>query len=159
MILGSGGQTDDRRRLEFEIAAYYSIKYTPRDEFGCLFFKDWNEEEWLKFDSLMIGVVRFYMENGVIPPTPINLIENKLKQATHPDFILFMDENVVPDIRYDKSKLIEEFKKDCPSQKFLSANMFKKWIDKWAETRGYKPDHYKSNGQAMVFFCKSPSSQ
>ena len=50
MVKGTGGNTDERRRIEFEIAPYYSADFTPRNEFGHVFFEDWDKSEWEQFD-------------------------------------------------------------------------------------------------------------
>jgi hypothetical protein len=152
MVKGTGGSADERRRLEFEIAPHYTTNYTPLDEFGHRLFDDWNINQWQLFDNLMLRCVNYYMNKGIVPPPQINLKVNKLKMATDPDFIVFMDDTIELDITYDKSTLIDTFRQLSPSNRFLTANTFKKWIDVWADGRAYKPIHTKSNGNYKVRF-------
>lgn len=155
MVRGTGGSTDERRRIEFELYPYYSNGKSPKTEFGHIFFDDWDIKEWQLFDMLMVSCVSFFMINGLINPPQINLAENKLKMATDHEFVLFMDGTIQPNSTYDKAVLSDDFKSLCPSQRSLSAISFKKWIDSWAKHRGLFVQHFKSNGRAMVTFLEN----
>lgn len=157
MIKGSGG-SDARRKIEFEIAPYYSTTLAPKDEFGHIFFEEWDVKEWILFDNLMLRCVWTFINNGITMPPMINLKENKLKMDTNPDFIVFIDQVIEIEVPVDKTQLLEEFKRLCPDHRNLSGIAFKKWIDIWAEDRNYLADHYKSNGYAMLRVSTKSSS-
>lgn len=71
-IQGEGG-SHDRRKFELELSSYFSSKRTPVDEFGHMFFEDWDSEEWQKFDNFMIYCTIQYMKKGLITFKMINL--------------------------------------------------------------------------------------
>lgn len=154
MVKGTGGDTDERRRIEFEVAPHYSKLHTPFDEFNQIFFDDWKDKEWNLFDNLMLRSVLYFIRNGIIEPPKINLIENKLKISTDSEFVVFMDSTIELEIVYDKAELIVDFIKVSPKQRNLSKIEFKRWIDSWADARGIEAYHYKSNGKALVKFTK-----
>lgn len=54
-----------RRFTEFKFKPYYSIDLTPKDEFGCLFFDDWNSKEWNKFYSFVFRCVYLFKTTGL----------------------------------------------------------------------------------------------
>jgi hypothetical protein len=157
MIKGSGS-SDERRKIEFEIAPYYSTTLAPKDEFGHIFFEEWDVKEWILFDNLMLRSVWSFINNGITMPPMINLKENKLKIATDPDFIDYIDEAIQFEVPYDKAELLAEFKQQSPNNRNLSGRTFKDWIDIWSEYRNYVARHYKSNGRAMLIVSPKGSS-
>ena len=54
-----------RRFTEFKFKPYYSIKLSPKDEFGQLFFDDWDVDEWNRFYSFFYRCVFDYLKNGL----------------------------------------------------------------------------------------------
>lgn len=86
-----GGSAKDRV-LEYELSDYYSEKFSPFQEFGQWFLRDWNDLEFSYFDNFMLRSVQFYLKNGLQKPESINLEARKLKEQTAPEFIEFMDE-------------------------------------------------------------------
>lgn len=67
------GASAKDRVLEFELADHYNADFSPEDEFGVWFFRDWDETDWLKFDNFMINCLTSYLKEGVIEADPINL--------------------------------------------------------------------------------------
>lgn len=53
------------RFCEFKIKPYYSVSFSPKDEFKQSFFEDWNNSEWNKFYSYVFRCVRHYLVNGI----------------------------------------------------------------------------------------------
>ncbi len=53
------------RFYEYKIKPYYSVSYTPKDEFDQAFFEDWDKLEWDKFYSFVFRCVRYYLVNGI----------------------------------------------------------------------------------------------
>ncbi|MBF0406455.1 MAG: DUF3854 domain-containing protein [Candidatus Riflebacteria bacterium] len=85
MIMAEGGSADGRK-AEYEIAPYFSKDHTPKDEFGRLFFDEWDEAEWARFDNFMLDCVQLYLEKSLITADPINLVQRKIVQRTHIEF-------------------------------------------------------------------------
>ena len=149
MIGGADGDTDKRRRIEFEVSAYYSANYTPIDDFKHTFFDDWDEAEWKLFDNLMLRCVAYYMKNGIVTTASDNLLENKLKMRTHPEFIEFIEDNYKLGVAFDKAELLDNLKYNSPDLKHTSGTTFKRWLDIYTNAKGLLIKHYKSNCRAM----------
>jgi len=77
-IKGKGG-SHDARRFELELSGFFNDKYAPSDLFGHMLFDDWDDAEWSRFDNFMIECLKKYLENGLIPYTPISLPLKKLQ--------------------------------------------------------------------------------
>jgi hypothetical protein len=54
------------RFTEFKIKPYYNINFRPRDEFGKLFFDEWDGVEWNKYYSFIFRCVNLYLKHGLI---------------------------------------------------------------------------------------------
>jgi hypothetical protein len=67
-----------RRAKVFEFSNFFSPEHTPREEFGHLIFKDWDNDEWNRFYNLLFVCVQVYMENGILEVRTSEKI--KLKQ-------------------------------------------------------------------------------
>lgn len=161
MVLGSGGYSEDRRKIEIEITPYYNADFTPVDDFGCKFFSDWDEAEWNSFYLNMAFYCQKYIREGVINCPPINLGENKLKAKTNPSFVEFADSNFVfPDnstqIVKNKSELYNTFRDRYPIESRNVSNIkFKKWIDVYCKVRNLVAHHYKSDSNNMLRITKN----
>src|SRR5690606_35613136 len=139
VVKGSGGSSDERRRVEIEIAPFYSMDNTPMMEFGCRFFDDWDEEMWNVFFNQMFIYCQWYIKYGIVTCPSINLKENKLKSETSIDFVEFADCNFVfseeiNNIKKDKTELYEAFRaKYQYESRTLTPVTFKKWLDRYAK--------------------------
>ena len=73
------GASHERRVFEVEIANYFNDKHTPEKEFKHLFFSDWDDEEWARFDNFMIRCIQYYLKNGLVDSNKVNLAYRKLR--------------------------------------------------------------------------------
>ena len=112
IVKGPGGNADIRRRSEFEVAAHYNLRHQPVDDFGKLFFDEWDDDEWGRFDSFMIECAQEYLRKRLIIAPPINLAKNRLIVETSKEFVEFMDGNLVVNKKMDKRDLEEAFEKE-----------------------------------------------
>lgn len=85
----NGGSARDRA-IEFELSEHYSESYSPEMEFGHWFFRDWNADEWSKFDNFLIACLHLFLKEGLIEAPAINLYRRKLIDETNEDFVAFM---------------------------------------------------------------------
>lgn len=165
IVRGTGGNSEDRRKVEFEVSPYYRVEQTVMEKFGHRFFDDWFLDEWIKFDNFMIECVQIFLNNGIIEPNPINLQRNRLVMDTHPKFITFLEsaletpsdydgEEVNGYMRFNKTSLFRKFVRTNPECNTVSPILFKKWIDRYCNIKGIEVDHSKSNGLSIVKFKK-----
>ncbi|MDI6031901.1 hypothetical protein QLS91_02320 [Flavobacterium sp. LB2P84] len=54
------------RFIEYKFTNYYTTSHTPKDEFSCVFFQDWNADEWNRFYSFVFRCVKLYLQKGII---------------------------------------------------------------------------------------------
>lgn len=161
-----GGSAKDRV-LEFELAEYYSSEFSPFDEFGCWFFADWDETEWLKFDNFMVNCISIYLKHGLIEAPQINLEKRKQIEHTNRDFVEFMDEKIktgqlVKGKDYDKRILHNEFLEAFDGYRedrwFKRPANFTKYLKTYAsyssELKG-KIMEKRSNGKSYIKFEKN----
>lgn len=134
-VKGTGGSTDVRRRCEYEVANYYNADHQPIDDFGKHFFDDWNTDEWNAFDTLMMDCVQVYFQNGLITPDPINLIKNKLVNATCAELVDYMEGLVKIDNWIDKREYHKGFIEKYPIHKNVSPHQFTKWLKAYADSK------------------------
>jgi hypothetical protein len=154
IVKGTGGESDQRRLIEFEFSDYYNIKRTPLSEFNKRFFDDWDEEEWSKFYLYMIKCTQSFLAKGIIQPESINLDRNKFMSNTSQDFILF-SEGFNVNTKYNKGELYEKFLTDFPGNRGrITKHAFKKWLDHYGNYAKLEVDHSKSNGSAFVEFME-----
>jgi hypothetical protein len=154
VVLGSGGTTDARRRYEFEVANYFSDTYAPIDEFGNLFFDEWNQDEWNRFDLLMMKNAQAFLLNGLIEATPINLTKNKLICCINPEFRVFSTKEFTTDEWLKKDILFSKFKSEYPIHSGMSPHLFTKWIKEHGKVHGLLYDS-KNPGGLQQFILKS----
>lgn len=161
-----GGSAKDRV-IEFEVADYYSEKFSPETEFGRWMFRDWDAEEWARFDNFMMQCVYEYFRLGVLLPSTINLDVRKLRNDTAPEFINFMQDLTIQHLQTYKKKdlynlFLEEIKVGADNQrrdelKFMSQRIFTKFLRLWAQ---YRPElagycEYRSNGNDYIRFFEN----
>lgn len=157
-----GGSSKDRV-VEFELADYYSATRKPQDVHGCYFFRDWDEQEWLRFDNFMLQCVSDYLRAGIIMPDTINLEARKLLEETAPEFIAWMEDlEIEHEKDYDKYDLFNRFAKleehtnkpTLSGFQWLKQRTFTEWLHDWARYRpemaGYR--EWRSSGKEMIRF-------
>ena len=135
------GNSFARRKWELELHQHYSKSYTPQDEFGRLFFGDWDDDEWCNFDNYMIGCLQLYLRKGLIRSQFVNLKVRQLSAETSHDFIEWCglldnaskNDKLMPGIKLNKNELYFDFINEYPdygpkSKLTISRTRFYKWL-------------------------------
>ena len=155
IVRGTGGNTDVRRRCDFEVSNHYSADRTPFDEFGNSFFEDWDADEWNSFYTFMISCVLKYFEHGLIIPEPINLKKNGLINSTSLEFTSFMETGIIEADKWIcKKTVLALFIEQFPIYRNLSPHMFTKWMKTYAKSEGLIYED-KSSGGEYTFYLKT----
>lgn len=165
------GASAKDRVLEFELADHYNANFSPEDEFGVWFFRDWDRFEWLKFDNFMIECLCLYHDYGVMEATPINLDKRKQIQHTSADLVEFLDEKIRQgELRngfdYDKKTLHSEFLEEYPDYKddkwYKTSKNFTLHLKTFAsysvDLKG-KIEERRSNGKSFIRFGEIEKQQ
>ncbi|QGH72860.1 MAG: VirE protein [Podoviridae sp. ctrTa16] len=153
------GNSFARRKWELELHQYYTKSYTPLDEFGKLFFGDWNDEEWCEFDNYMIGCLRGYLKTGLVKSQFVNLNIRQLSAETSHEFIEWCgliggmqgSQIIQLDTRLYKNELyfnfIEEYPDYAPKSRLtISRTRFYKWLESYAK---FKTNELPEEGRDM----------
>tara|TARA_R110002051_G_C8734761_1_gene498331 strand:- start:139 stop:2559 length:2421 start_codon:yes stop_codon:yes gene_type:complete len=135
------GNSFARRKWELELYQHYTKGYTPQDEFGKLFFGDWDTDEWCVFDNYMIQCLQLYLKEGLIESPFVNLKIRQLSAETSHDFIEWCGllkgtephQQLVPGIKNYKNELYFDFVNEYPdyapkSKMTISRIRFYKWL-------------------------------
>ena len=145
------GGSFERRMFEVELSSYFGAAHSPRDEFGCMFFDDWDDKEWARFDQYMINCLQYYLKNGLMTYEQKNLKLRKLINQTAFEFVEYMDSKkyyMGQRINYKTEK--EEFIASYEDfAKWLQQRMFNKWIKSYLDFKGYESKSIVSNGIRM----------
>ncbi len=81
-----------RRQYNVDIHHHFNYRYRPVDEFGHTFFTDWDEEEWLKFDTFMLLCVKFYLANSIAHyPEEVNMKKDAIRATNQTFYEWFED--------------------------------------------------------------------
>jgi len=129
--ISGSGNSYERRKWELEFFAHYSKSYTPHDEFGKLFFAEWDEDEWCKFDNYMLKCLQIYLTSGFKAAPFKNLKDRKFEGSTKREFVTFIKENksMIPfDSKINSNSLRIEFILQNPDFSKLSHSKWNKWM-------------------------------
>ena len=165
------GSSAKDRVIEFELANYYKVGFSPKDEFGAWFFTDWDDKEWLAFDNFMMGCLSLYLHYGILECDPINLNKRKQISETNRDFVEFIDDNIEKGklrrgIDIDKTSIHLEFLSEYPDYKedkwLKRTGNFIKYLKYYAtysdELKGPIKER-KSNSRTYISFGKSDENE
>lgn len=155
LIKGDGGNSDLRRRYEFEIANHYNKDSTPEMEFGKRFFsKDWGEDQWNKFYLFMMTCLQDYLINGLIEVDSINLKNTKVSSKSCPEFINYAENFFRVNEWMDKRESQKIFEELFPDIKLESPHRFTKWISDYSIDKGYEYKLNSSGGEYRFMLVK-----
>lgn len=149
------GNSHERRRFELEISQYYNKSRTPLDEFKKMMFVEWTKEDFMNFDSFIFECCQYFLANGLVKQELINLNEKRLMAETNIDFLNFMS-----DFSFEvtsKSDLFNKFVSEYDEyagQKYFSKQLFSKWVNIYAENKGYSTEDYSYNSVRHYKFTK-----
>jgi hypothetical protein len=134
------GASDKDRCIEFELANYFSDRRSPEQEYGHWFFRDWNQDEWTRFDNFMILCTMTYLRAGIMQPKTINLERRKLMDHCSREFVEWMDDlirtgTIKPGDWYDQKQLNDDFMAmyhDYRNDKRHTQRRFNRWLQNYA---------------------------
>lgn len=151
-IKGTGSSFEDRMLL-IEFSDYYNQYHRPKDDFGCMFFDEWDETEWNKFDNFMMNCLWFFLQNGLVKQEPINIEMKKLIAETAEEFIVYAERNITLNVEYDKKTgLYQPFKSKHFDEVDVTPRTFNKWLRLYGSYKGYESKEREANGQGYIRF-------
>jgi len=146
--------TDDSsvdRQFVVEFSDYYNAQYKPKDEFGHLFFDEWNDHQWTAFYNYMVECCKYYFQNGLKSYAYVNLTRKKLIDSTAPEFEEFINDLPV-NTEYNRKELLESFKKEYEDFGQIKQNTFSKWTKIYADLYNFSLLERRSSGKSYITF-------
>ncbi len=142
-----------RRQFVLEFSDYFSIRYSPEDEFGHRFFDDWCDNEWCRFYKFMIGCLQFYLANGLVDYKRVNLDVKKLIESTSEEFLEFA-EDLVKDTWYDKRETYRKFLETYPdfTNNKMEQRKFTSWLKVFAKVKGWSFFQRRTVNERLFIF-------
>lgn len=153
-ILGRGGSFE-RRKIEFEFSDHYNRNHSPHDEFGHDFFTEWTEGEWNKFYNFLFYACNLYLKTGILEGPSINGELKLLLHSTSPEFLEFVQEEIVVGVEYNKKDLFNIFTERYSDFANLKQRTFTAWLTLWAEIKGFRITERKSGDNYYVTFSSN----
>ena len=164
-IRGTGSSFTDRQWL-IAFSDYYNDTHKPTDDFGTLFFAEWDFEQWNLTWNLLATCVQLYLQFGVVQAPGERLVQRKLRQEIGETLISWADEYYSSEAhmqRTPRKEVYDAFINYDPAQrKFMSPTAFKDKIKKYCEWKGLifnphrydsitgKPLYYDRDGKAIL---------
>lgn len=179
----SGGSQRDRI-IQFEVSDFFNEKHSPLEFYGHWLIKEWDADEWTRFDNFMCYCSQIFHDKGVIEPSTINLELRVLLDHTCQEFVDFMNDiraclrekkmpfdgyyDHVPmeglqdidfeNFEFDKKKLYKRFITDYEDYQtnWFTQARFTTWLKMYSKyVLGVeKPINRRSNGKDLIIFKK-----
>ena len=157
---GEGSSFADRQ-WKIAFSDYYNDNHKPIDDFGVLFFDEWDFEQWNLLWNLLAECIQLYLQFGVVQ-APMERIEaRQLRQMISEPFLMWADEYFSNTEKIGKriarKEMQDAFKEHSPEQwRFYSTTLFKTRLKKYCELREYQfnPHRYDSETGICLFLDK-----
>ena len=167
------GNSFQRRKWELELHQHYNKSFTPQDEFGRLFFGDWDDDEWCVFDNYMIQCIQLYLREGLVKSEFVNLNIRQLSAETSHDFIEWcgllegteLNTKLSEDIKIYKQELYFDFTNEYPdygpkSKMTISRTKFYKWLHSYCVYKlGYPPEEGRDLSGRWIILKSNPEEK
>lgn len=148
-VLGSGGESEERRKIIIPCSNYFYRGHTPLDEYGHLLFDEWNSEEWNKFDNFMLDCLQFYLDHGILLYRSEGYGISELMIRTSADFVEFG--NKISKKKYDKKIVFDDFMNEYEHPD-LTQRTFTIWLKALSDFKEWDVVESKSNGKSYITF-------
>lgn len=157
-IKGTGSSFTDRQWL-IAFSDFYNDVHKPIDDFGTLFFSEWDFEQWNLCWNMLACCVQLYLRYGVVQAPGDRLLLRKLRQEIGEQMISWADEYFSADehigVRLVRKEVFDSFMNYDPAmRKFITPTAFKDRIKKYCEWKGliFNPQKYDPKSGEPLFF-------
>jgi len=168
-IRGEGGSFKDRQFL-LGFSDWYNESYKPLDDFGVMFFDEWNENQWNLFYNFAAMSLHLYFKHGLIPAPTEKLEQRRLRQEIGEVFIDWAEEyfsfsenlnvQIYKNSMYDEKDIIhgDGFLIKYPGERrYTNIRKFKRKLKMYCDFRSgfeFNPSQHgndiKTNGKEFV---------
>ena len=149
-IRGEGSSFTDRQWL-LAFSDFYNDQHKPVDDFGSLFFSEWDFDQWNLCWNLLANCIQLYLTFGVVQAPGERLEQRKRRQEMGEALISWADEYFSDSTKIGtaipRKELYDAFCNYDPQQrKYISSTAFKKKFKMYCSWKGYvlNPHKYDS---------------
>ena len=149
-IRGEGSSFTDRQWL-LAFSDFYNDQHKPVDDFGSLFFSEWDFDQWNLCWNLLANCIQLYLTFGVVQAPGERLEQRKRRQEMGEALISWADEYFSDSSKIGtaipRKELYDSFCNYDPQQrKYISSTAFKKKFKMYCSWKGYvlNPHKYDS---------------
>lgn len=149
-IKGEGSSFKDRQVM-LAFSDYYNENHKPIDDFGTLFFDEWDADQWNRQYNLMATCLSLYFRFGLIPAPDEKLEKRRLRQFMGDAFFDWIEEIYTDPWMFGRSvlkKLLfngkaefhghKSFLESYPTEaRYVKARKFKQLIKAYCQYKGY----------------------
>ncbi len=156
-IRGTGSSFTDRQWL-IAFSDFYNDKHKPLDDFGMLFFSEWDYNQWNLTWNMLANCVQLYLKYGVVQAPGERLQQRKLRQEIGETLISWADEYFSSEQHMGRTARKEIYDAFCnydpKNRSFVSPTGFKDKLKKYCEWKGYvfNPHKYDPKSKLPLYF-------
>lgn len=155
-IRGEGSSFTDRQWL-LAFSDFYNDAHKPVDDFGSLFFSEWDFDQWNLCWNLMANCIQLYLKFGVVQAPGERLEQRKRRQEMGEALISWADEYFSDPSKIGtqipRKELYDAFCNYDPAQrKFISSTAFKKKFKMYCSWKGYVLNPHKYDSKTGLPF-------
>lgn len=168
-----------RRRISYmEFSTWYNPEHNIVDDFGHMFFDDWDDEQWNLFDNLMAECAMYYLRSfednwarkgeGAVPPPMRNIELRTLRQEMSESLFQWAEEYYDPsgdklNARLPRSQVIQSFFEYAGTQGHgVTRSNFRRKIEAYCKFKCYDLNinkHITEHGNRVTYNEWKPVNQ
>ncbi len=161
-ISGEGTSFIDRQWL-IAFSDFYNDNHKPIDDFGVLFFDEWDGEQWELFWNLAVQSVQIYFRYGCVQSAGDKTEMRRLRQEIGDEFLMWADEYFSDESRMnieikraDMYSSLQEYVGHSRSQ-FYTPTVFAKKLKAYCKFKKYlfNPDVFNPYTKKYTKFDKN----
>lgn len=159
-IRGSGSSFSDRQWL-IAFSDFYNDTHKPLDDFGVLFFSEWDYQQWNHCWNLLATCIQLYLKYGVVQAPGERLEQRKLRQEIGDTLISWADEYFSNEHNLNRRTPRKEMYDalityDPAQRKYILPTAFKKKLVLYCKWKGYifNPQKYDRKSGLPLFLDK-----
>jgi hypothetical protein len=165
--LNGDGSSFKARQWLLAFSDFYNDTHQPKDDFGLLFFTEWEFEQWNLFYNLCALCVQLYLTFGVVEAPGERLAQRIIRQKMGENFLAWAEEyysageNTKLNARIPRKEIYDKYLQEFPNErKFTSSQKFKDKLHAYCTWKGYtfNPQRYDSVTGLPLYFDKDGNS-
>ena len=161
--LNGTGSSFKARQWLIAFSDFYNDTHQPKDDFGVLFFNEWEFDQWNLFWNLMANCVQLYLKMGVMEAPGERLERRIIRQKMGESFLMWAEEYYSPgeetklNQRISRKEIFDKYLYEFPNErKFTTPQKFREKLEAFCQWKGYKlnPQRYDSVTGLPMYFDK-----